>query len=51
VWSLRDWAHLGAIREARRQDERYRRWTEKWFDLCGEWSQSFLIPVPYSPLH
>jgi hypothetical protein len=51
VWSLRDWAHLGAIREARRHDERYRRWTEKWFAFCGEWSQSFLIPAPYSPLH
>ena len=50
-WSLKDWEHLGQLREARRQDPRFQRWTEKWFDLCAEWSCKFLIPVPYSMLH
>ncbi len=51
LWSLKNWAHWGQIREAQLKEPESQRWMKKVSELCAEWSYKFLIPAPYSLLH
>jgi len=51
LWSLKDWAHWGRIREAQRNEPEFQRWSKKQASLCAGWSYKFLLPAPYSLLH
>jgi len=51
LWSVKDWAHWGKMREAQLKDSKYQRWMNRVSGLCAEWSYKFLIPAPYSLLH
>jgi len=51
LWSRKDWAHWGRIREAQRNEPEFQRWSKKQASLCAGWSYKFLLPAPYSLLH
>jgi len=51
LWSVKDWAHFGKMREAQLKDPKYQRWMQKVSGLCADWSYKFLLPTTYSLLH
>ncbi|HEY48564.1 MAG TPA: hypothetical protein G4O13_00780 [Dehalococcoidia bacterium] len=51
LWSVKDWAHWGQIREAQLKEPELQRWAEKLPSLCADLSFKFLLPAPYSLLH
>ena len=50
LWSVKDWAHWGQLREARRKDPAFQKWTEKATAWRTEWSYKFWVPSDWSLL-
>jgi len=49
-WSVKDWAHWGQMREARRSDPAFRQWLEKASAWRQQWSHKFWVPSEWSLL-
>lgn len=51
LWSVKDWAHWGRMREARLKDRKFQKWAEKSSALTRESSYKFWVPAYWSLLH
>jgi len=50
MWSVKNWAHWGQMREARIKDPAFQQWLQKAVDWRTEWSYKFWIPAYWSLL-
>lgn len=50
LWAIDDWAHWGAVRDARKSDTAVASYVNRSKKMLRRWSYKFLRPLPASPL-